>query len=233
MPGLIQSAAILGCQALKSIEADWFGNGLCYSDQRWLVGVFVWLTMASLIVILVRLGERRLQPILHVVCVLIAAAPLTLLVSIHLDGQEHQKHVLSRLNQHFPRPVPDNDAGENVAGIPLVISKTLGVGREPIMERAEAERLGPKSGLMPHESYLREQQWRDLEAGESRSFLIVLPGNYTLLASGPVIIDRQQYAPGETVSLSIGPHELQTTTAEPYLRIRAEPSAERASTPEA
>lgn len=67
--------------------------------------------------------------------------------------------------------------------------------------------------------YLAGRQWRDVAAGENRSFNIVIPGDYTLISSGPVIVDQQQHAPGATLTLAAGPHELQTTSTEADLRI--------------
>ncbi|HUE46962.1 MAG TPA: hypothetical protein VMO81_11975 [Aestuariivirgaceae bacterium] len=67
--------------------------------------------------------------------------------------------------------------------------------------------------------YLAGRQWRDLAAGERRSFEIVVAGDHTLIASAPVIVDGETYTPGSTVRLANGPHRLQTTSAEPDLRI--------------
>lgn len=67
--------------------------------------------------------------------------------------------------------------------------------------------------------YLAGRQWRHLAAGESRAFEIVVPGDHTVIASGPVIVDGQTYQPWTTVRLDEGPHELRTTAAEADLRI--------------
>ncbi len=67
--------------------------------------------------------------------------------------------------------------------------------------------------------HLAGRQWRDLGPGESRSFEIIIPGKHTLLASGPVIMDGQTFAPGATIPLTSGPHDLLTTSAEADLRI--------------
>ena len=67
--------------------------------------------------------------------------------------------------------------------------------------------------------WLAGRQWRDLAAGESRSFEIVVPGDHTLIANGPVTVDGETYEPWTTVGLDEGPHELFTTSAEPDLRI--------------
>jgi hypothetical protein len=67
--------------------------------------------------------------------------------------------------------------------------------------------------------WLAGRQWRDLAAGESRVFEIVVPGDHTLIAGGPVIVDGRTYQPWTTIPLEEGPHELRTTSAEPDLRI--------------
>jgi hypothetical protein len=67
--------------------------------------------------------------------------------------------------------------------------------------------------------YLAGRQWSDLGAGERREFEIVVPGDHTLLAENPVTVDGRTYAPGATIALEAGPHELRTTAAEPDLRI--------------
>jgi hypothetical protein len=67
--------------------------------------------------------------------------------------------------------------------------------------------------------WLAGRQWRDLAAGESRSFEIVVPGDHTLIASDSVIVDGETYQPWTTIRLDEGPHELQTTSAESDLRI--------------
>lgn len=67
--------------------------------------------------------------------------------------------------------------------------------------------------------YLAGRQWRDLAAGERRSFEIVVPGDHTLIASAAVIVDGKAYSPGSAVRLDKGPHRLRTTSAEPDLRI--------------
>jgi hypothetical protein len=67
--------------------------------------------------------------------------------------------------------------------------------------------------------YLAGRQWRDLGAGDVRAFEIVVPGEHTVLSRHPVIVDGQRLAPGATVALDAGPHELRTTSAEADLRI--------------
>jgi hypothetical protein len=67
--------------------------------------------------------------------------------------------------------------------------------------------------------YLAGRQWRDLAAGESRSFDIVVPGDHTLIARDSVIVDGRTYRPWATIRLDEGPHRLQTTSAEPDPRI--------------
>ena len=67
--------------------------------------------------------------------------------------------------------------------------------------------------------YLAGRQWRDLAAGESRSFDIVVPGDHTLIARDSVIVDGRTYRPWATIRLEEGPHRLQTTSAEPDPRI--------------
>jgi hypothetical protein len=67
--------------------------------------------------------------------------------------------------------------------------------------------------------YLAGRQWHDLGPGETRFFDIIVPGEHTLLASNPVTVDGQTFAPGATIPLNAGPHELRTTSAEPDLRI--------------
>ena len=67
--------------------------------------------------------------------------------------------------------------------------------------------------------YLAGRQWRDLAAGERRSFEIVIAGDHTLIAGAPVIVDGETYSPGSAVRLDKGPHRLQTTSAELDLRI--------------
>jgi hypothetical protein len=67
--------------------------------------------------------------------------------------------------------------------------------------------------------YLAGRQWSDLGAGERRAFEIVVPGDHTLLAENAVTVDGRTYAPGATIALEAGPHELRTTAAEPDLRI--------------
>jgi len=67
--------------------------------------------------------------------------------------------------------------------------------------------------------YLAGRQWRDLGPDETRSFEIIVPGEHTLLASSPVTVDGETFAPGATIELNAGPHELRTRAAEPDLRI--------------
>jgi hypothetical protein len=67
--------------------------------------------------------------------------------------------------------------------------------------------------------YLAGRQWRDLGPDETRSFEIIVPGAHTVLASNPVTVDGHTFAPGATIELIAGPHELRTTAAEPDLRI--------------
>jgi hypothetical protein len=67
--------------------------------------------------------------------------------------------------------------------------------------------------------YLAGRQWHDLGPGETRSFEIIVPGEHTLLASSPVTVDGKTFAPGATIELNAGPHELRATAAEPDLRI--------------
>ena len=67
--------------------------------------------------------------------------------------------------------------------------------------------------------YLAGRQWRDLAANTSRSFEIVVPGDHTLIANAPVVVDGRTYPPGATIGLSTGPHHLRTTATEPDLRI--------------
>ena len=67
--------------------------------------------------------------------------------------------------------------------------------------------------------WLAGRQWRDLAAGETRPFDIVVPGAHTLIAAGSVVVDGKTYQPWTTIRLDEGPHELQTTSAEPDLRI--------------
>ena len=67
--------------------------------------------------------------------------------------------------------------------------------------------------------YLAGRQWRDLGPGERRSFEIFVPGEHTLLAKHPVTVDGRTFAPGATIALEAGPHEIRTTSAEVDLRI--------------
>jgi hypothetical protein len=67
--------------------------------------------------------------------------------------------------------------------------------------------------------YLAGRQWSDLGADERREFEIMVPGAHTVLSSDPVIVDGQTYAPGATIALEAGSHELRTTAPEPDLRI--------------
>jgi hypothetical protein len=97
----------------------------------------------------------------------------------------------------------------------------------------ELESLDPSHRLLPQDEetiratyahywdqiYLAGRQWRDVAAGDSRSFEIVIPGDHTLIARQSVVVDGQTYAPGAAVALEAGPHQLRTTAAEPDLRI--------------
>jgi hypothetical protein len=83
---------------------------------------------------------------------------------------------------------------------PLLIVNTdvLQVWDEEVLESLES-RLLPQDeetirATYAHywdQIYLAGRQWRDLAAGESRSFEIVVPGDHTLIASDSVIVDGQ------------------------------------------
>ena len=124
-------------------------------------------------------------------------------------------------------PVFANYIHEANAPLLIVNSPSLDVWSD------ELESLEPNTRLLPQDEatiratyaqywdqiYLAGRQWRDLRPGERRSFEIVVPGKYTLLASGPVIVDGRTFAPGGTIALTPGPHDLLTTSAEADLRI--------------
>lgn len=41
--------ARLGCFGLRTLDLDHLWAGLCYSDARWLLGIFVWASLAGLL----------------------------------------------------------------------------------------------------------------------------------------------------------------------------------------
>jgi hypothetical protein len=67
--------------------------------------------------------------------------------------------------------------------------------------------------------YLAGRQWNDLAPSTPVTFDIAIPGDYTLLSQGPVLIDGRRHAAGATVSLSAGPHTLTPRSSEPDLRL--------------
>jgi hypothetical protein len=67
--------------------------------------------------------------------------------------------------------------------------------------------------------YLAGRQWRGLRPSSPQSFDIAIPGDYTLLSQGPVLIDGRRFPAGATVPLAAGPHTLTPTTPEPDLRL--------------
>lgn len=110
----------------------------------------------------------------------------------------------------------------------IVNSPSLDMWTEGRLEKVEPDlRLLPKDeetiratyAQYWDQIYLAGRQWRDLGPGEARSFEIIVPGAHTLLAGHPVMVDGQIFAPGTTVELNLGQHELRTTAAEPDLRI--------------
>jgi hypothetical protein len=116
------------------------------------------------------------------------------------------------------------------AGPPLLIvnSPSLDMWTEGRLEKVDPDiRLLPQDEEMLRATYahywdqiyLAGRQWSDLGAGERREFEIIVPGEHTLLAENPVEVDGRTYAPGATIALEAGPHELRTTAAEPDLRI--------------
>ncbi|HUE46837.1 MAG TPA: glycosyltransferase family 39 protein [Aestuariivirgaceae bacterium] len=108
----------------------------------------------------------------------------------------------------------------------IVNTKVLKVWDEAMLEGLDS-RLLPQDEETIRATYahywdqiwLAGRQWRDLAANESRAFEIIVPGDHTVMASGPVIVDGQTYQPWTTIRLDEGPHELRTTSAEPDLRI--------------
>jgi hypothetical protein len=146
----------------------------------------------------------------------------------------------------FPRQMPEITravlSGYRRAGVPVVTnyihdsqppllivnSTSLEVWSEDVLESLDTGiRLLPQDeetiratyAHYWHWIYLAGRQWRDLGPDETRSFEIIVPGAHTVLASNPVTVDGHTFAPGATIELIAGPHELRTTAAEPDLRI--------------
>ena len=123
-------------------------------------------------------------------------------------------------------PMLSNYIHRNKPPLLIVNTKVLQVWDEEVLESLES-RLLPADEETIRATYahywdqihLAGRQWRDLAAGERLSFDIVVPGDHTLIASAPVIVDGDTYSPGSTVRLAKGSHRLQTTSAEPDLRI--------------
>jgi hypothetical protein len=67
--------------------------------------------------------------------------------------------------------------------------------------------------------YLAGREWRDVSAGQRLDFEIVIPGEYTLVSDVPATIDGEPHHAGATVTLSKGPHTLQTDDATGRLRL--------------
>ena len=146
----------------------------------------------------------------------------------------------------FPRPrIAITRAvlsGYKRAGVPVVANYIRGSGPPLLIVNSPSlnmwtdgklEKVDPDIRLLPQDEemlratyahywdriYLAGRQWSDLGAGERREFEIVVPGEHTLLAQNAVTVDGRAYAPGATIALEAGPHELRTTASEPDLRI--------------
>jgi hypothetical protein len=125
-------------------------------------------------------------------------------------------------------PVVTNYIRESHPPLLIVNSTSLDVWSEDVLES-----LDPDIRLLPQDEeairatyahywadiFLAGRQWQDLGPGERHAFEIMVPGEHTLLAGSPVIVDGQPVAPGATIPLTEGQHELRTTSAEPDLRI--------------
>jgi hypothetical protein len=113
---------------------------------------------------------------------------------------------------------------------PLLIVNTPALD---VWDKSEIEQLHPRSRLLAKDVealraaytpywgpiYLAGRHWRNLPGGENRSFEIVIPGAYTLIADHEVALDGRLYKPSATLTLEAGPHVLRTVMAESDLRL--------------
>ena len=206
---------------------------------------------------------RGLRGFVGLVCLIAAAIPMAKFIwDNRIDGQVHQKQILSVVHDLFEEPVPYIDGVGMVASFPRSIFPMSAWGfkgykergapalreyietRHPpllvvntpaldIWDSASADQTDSLMSLLPEDReavratyahywshiYLAGRQWRDADAGEEFRFEIIIPGEYTLFAQHPVIIDGQTYEPGSRVSLQAGRHQVRAILAERDIRL--------------
>ena len=122
-----------------------------------------------------------------------------------------------RLYREEGRPAVSEYIAERQPPLLLVNSEVLDVWSE---EGAQAQ--GEEYRLLPEDEaalqatyapywgpiYLAGREWRDLMAGEERRFELTFSGDYTVIAEAPLLIDGRRIAPGESLTLEAGAHQV-------------------------
>ncbi len=67
--------------------------------------------------------------------------------------------------------------------------------------------------------YLAGREWRVLAAGQRARFDLTLPGDYTVFAEAPLVIDGRRIEPGDSLRLEAGAHWMESTAAQARARL--------------